>query len=104
MEVLGQVDAVHDGREIKRASVYDIQPNDLSLDEPGLNSTAAFSIVSYISVLAKVTDVALIMTINHPSARVFNMLDDLLLMGFTNPTTLQITTWNTSSNLGRGSS
>jgi len=32
MEVLGQVDAVHDGREIKRASVYDIQPNDLSLD------------------------------------------------------------------------
>mmetsp|Transcript_9585 Transcript_9585/g.13216 ORF Transcript_9585/g.13216 Transcript_9585/m.13216 type:complete len:102 (-) Transcript_9585:129-434(-) len=96
MEVLGQVDAVHDGREIKRASVYDIQPNDLSLDEPGLNSTAAFSIVSYISVLAKVTDVALIMTINHPSARVshqvlfasplkfccnfqvFNMLDDLL--------------------------
>ena len=36
----------------------------------GLDSTAAFSIVSYISKIAKSTNVAVIMTIHQPSALV----------------------------------
>jgi len=44
----------------------------------GLDSTAAYSIVIYISVLDKATNVVVIMTIHLPSALVFNMLDDLL--------------------------
>jgi hypothetical protein len=52
------------------------------LDEPttGLDSTAAFSIVSYLVTVAKATNVAVIMTIHQPSALVFDMLDDLLIL------------------------
>lgn len=46
----------------------------------GLDSTAAFSIVSYLVKVAKETNVAVIMTIHQPSALVFGMLDDLLLL------------------------
>ena len=55
---------------------------DTCVTEPttGLDSTAAFSIVSYLVKIAKETGVAVIMTIHQPSALVFNMLDDLLLL------------------------
>jgi hypothetical protein len=46
----------------------------------GLDSTAAYSIVQYLVKVAKQTDVAVIMTIHQPSASVFAMLDDLLLL------------------------
>ena len=58
------------------------KPNILFLDEPttGLDSTAAFSIVSYLTKVAKATNVAVIMTIHQPSALVFEMLDDLMIL------------------------
>ena len=46
----------------------------------GLDSTAAFSIVKYLVQVAKATKVAVLLTIHQPSAMVFNMLDDLLLL------------------------
>lgn len=46
----------------------------------GLDSTAAYSIVKYLTKVAKSTNVAIIMTIYQPSALVFEMLDDLLLL------------------------
>jgi ATP-binding cassette, subfamily G (WHITE), member 2, SNQ2 len=73
------------GGEIKRLSVgigLISNPNVLFLDEPttGLDSTAAFSIVQYLSIVAKATNVAVIMTLHQPSGLVFDMLDDLLLL------------------------
>lgn len=73
------------GGEVKRISVgigMISNPHVLFLDEPttGLDSTAAFSIVSYLVTVAKATNVAVIMTIHQPSALVFEMLDDLLLL------------------------
>ena len=46
----------------------------------GLDSTAAYSIVKYLVQVAKATKVAVLLTIHQPSAMVFNMLDDLLLL------------------------
>ena len=46
----------------------------------GLDSTAAYSIVKYLVQVAKATKVAVLMTIHQPSAMVFDMLDDLLLL------------------------
>ncbi|CAM9188663.1 unnamed protein product, partial [Ectocarpus fasciculatus] len=91
LEVLGLTEkkdiAIKDlsGGEVKRVSVgigMISNPYVLFLDEPttGLDSTAAFSIVSYLVTVAKATNVAVIMTIHQPSALVFEMLDDLLLL------------------------
>eukprot|EP01038_Epipyxis_sp_PR26KG_P013595 gene13595-18245_t len=73
------------GGELKRVSVglgMMSNPNVLFLDEPttGLDSTAAYSIVEYLVAIAKVSQVAVILTIHQPSALVFGMLDDLLLL------------------------
>ena len=73
------------GGEMKRVSIgigMISNPKVLFLDEPttGLDSTAAYSIVRYIAIIAKATKVAVIMTIHQPSTLVFNMLDDLLLL------------------------
>ena len=73
------------GGEVKRVSVgigMISNPYVLFLDEPttGLDSTAAYSIVKYLVQIATTTNVAIIMTIHQPSALVFNMLDDLLLL------------------------
>ena len=46
----------------------------------GLDSSAAYSIVSYLVQVAKATKVAVLLTIHQPSAMVFEMLDDLLLL------------------------
>lgn len=46
----------------------------------GLDSTAAFSIVNYLKIMAKATNVAIIMTIHQPSALVFDLLDSLYLL------------------------
>lgn len=73
------------GGEIKRLSVgigLISNPYVLFLDEPttGLDSTAAYSIVQYLSIVAKATNVAVIMTLHQPSGLVFDMLDDLFLL------------------------
>ncbi|CAE7391918.1 ABCG23, partial [Symbiodinium microadriaticum] len=73
------------GGQKKRAEIaceLIASPSILLLDEPttGLDSTAAYSIVRYLSTVAKATKVAVIMTIHQPSALVFDMLDDLLLL------------------------
>ena len=73
------------GGEVKRVSVgvgMISKPSVLFLDEPttGLDSTAAYSIAQYIASVAKSTNVAVIMTIHQPSALVFEMFDDLLLL------------------------
>ena len=91
LEVLGLTDRQNvrvahlSGGEIKRVSIgvgLISQPNVLFLDEPttGLDSTAAFSIVQYLSKVAKKMNIAVIMTIHQPSAIVFDMLDDLFLL------------------------
>lgn len=73
------------GGEVKRVCVgvgMMSKPNVLFLDEPttGLDSTAAFSIVQYLTSVARATQVSVIMTIHQPSALVFQMVDDLLLL------------------------
>jgi ABC-type multidrug transport system ATPase subunit len=73
------------GGEVKRVSIgvgLISKPNVLFLDEPttGLDSTSSYSIVKYLVILAKTTNIAIIMTIHQPSALVFSMLDDLLLL------------------------
>jgi ABC-type multidrug transport system ATPase subunit len=73
------------GGELKRVSVgmgMVVSPNVLFLDEPttGLDSSAAFSMVDYIVQVAQKTGVVVIMTIHQPSAMVFSMLQDLLLL------------------------
>jgi len=73
------------GGEIKRLSIgvgLISNPSVLFLDEPttGLDSTAAYSIVSYLVKLARKINIAIIMTIHQPSAMVFDMLDDLFLL------------------------
>jgi ABC-type multidrug transport system ATPase subunit/ABC-type multidrug transport system permease subunit len=73
------------GGEVKRVSVgigLISKPHVLFLDEPttGLDSTASYSIVKYLVQIAKTTNVAVIMTIHQPSALMFDMLDDLLLL------------------------
>eukprot|EP00730_Choanoeca_flexa_P007398 TRINITY_DN12326_c3_g2_i1.p1 TRINITY_DN12326_c3_g2~~TRINITY_DN12326_c3_g2_i1.p1 ORF type:complete len:1308 (+),score=386.87 TRINITY_DN12326_c3_g2_i1:37-3924(+) len=54
----------------------------LFLDEPttGLDSAAAYTIVKYITKIARNTGVVTIMTIHQPSAAVFAALDDLYLL------------------------
>eukprot|EP00045_Choanoeca_perplexa_P016596 m.225179 g.225179 ORF g.225179 m.225179 type:complete len:1297 (+) comp17304_c0_seq1:154-4044(+) len=54
----------------------------LFLDEPttGLDSAAAYTIVKYITKIARNTGVVCIMTIHQPSAAVFAALDDLYLL------------------------
>mmetsp|Transcript_15500 Transcript_15500/g.22736 ORF Transcript_15500/g.22736 Transcript_15500/m.22736 type:complete len:116 (+) Transcript_15500:91-438(+) len=85
MEVLGLAEKRRtqlknlSGGEIKRVSVgigMISNPNVLFLDEPttGLDSTAAYSIVIYISVLDKATNVVVIMTIHLPSALVSHQI------------------------------
>jgi ABC-type multidrug transport system ATPase subunit len=71
--------------ELKRLSVgigLISNPFVLFLDEPttGLDSTAAYSIVSYLAIVAKATQVAVIMTLHQPSSLVFDMIDDLFLL------------------------
>lgn len=73
------------GGEVKRVSIgigLISKPNVLFLDEPttGLDSTAAFAIVNYLSEIAATMNIAVILTIHQPSALVFDMLDDLLLL------------------------
>jgi len=73
------------GGEKKRLSIgvgLISNPKVLFLDEPttGLDSTAAYSIVSYLVKIARFTNVAVILTIHQPSALVFQMLDDLCLL------------------------
>lgn len=73
------------GGEVKRVSVgigMISDPYVLFLDEPtsGLDSSAAYSIVEYLVSIAAKTNVAVIMTIHQPSALVFDMLDDLMLL------------------------
>lgn len=71
--------------ELKRVSVgmgMISNPNVLFLDEPttGLDSSAAYSIVKYLSELAAATNVVVIMTIHQPAQMVFDMLQDLYLL------------------------
>lgn len=73
------------GGELKRVSVgmgMIVAPNVLFLDEPttGLDSSAAFSMVDYIVQVAQKSGVVVIMTIHQPSAMIFGMLQDLLLL------------------------
>lgn len=73
------------GGELKRVSVgmgMIVAPNVLFLDEPttGLDSSAAFSMVDYVVQVAQKSGVIVIMTIHQPSAMVFGMLQDLLLL------------------------
>jgi ABC-type multidrug transport system ATPase subunit len=57
------------------------KPRALFLDEPttGLDSTAAHFVVEHIKAVAE-TGVTVIMTIHQPSAEVFAMLDDIILL------------------------
>lgn len=91
IRILGLVSKSHSlvktlsGGELKRVSVgmgMITAPNTLFLDEPttGLDSSAAFSLVTYLVDMAKNTDVAVIMTIHQPSEMVFDMLQDLMLL------------------------
>lgn len=71
--------------ELKRVSVgmgMISNPNVLFLDEPttGLDSSAAYSIVKYLSELSAATNVVVIMTIHQPAQMVFDMLQDLYLL------------------------
>jgi len=71
--------------ELKRVSVsigMIANPNVLFLDEPttGLDSSAAYSIVKFLSNLSKATNVVIIMTIHQPAQPVFDMLQDLYLL------------------------
>jgi ABC-type multidrug transport system ATPase subunit len=71
--------------ELKRVSVgmgMISNPNVLFLDEPttGLDSSAAYSIVKYLSELSRATNVVVIMTIHQPAQMVFDMLQDLYLL------------------------
>jgi ABC-type multidrug transport system ATPase subunit len=71
--------------ELKRVSVgmgMISNPNVLFLDEPttGLDSSAAYSIVKYLSELSAATKVVVIMTIHQPAPMVFDLLQDLYLL------------------------
>eukprot|EP00599_Poterioochromonas_sp_BG-1_P003195 CAMPEP_0173133204 /NCGR_PEP_ID=MMETSP1105-20130129/595_1 /TAXON_ID=2985 /ORGANISM="Ochromonas sp., Strain BG-1" /LENGTH=1323 /DNA_ID=CAMNT_0014044843 /DNA_START=330 /DNA_END=4298 /DNA_ORIENTATION=+ len=89
--ILGLADKAHyscrrlTSGELKRVSVgmgMIANPNVLFLDEPttGLDSTAAYSIVKYLSDLSRDTNVVVIMTIHQPAQIVFDMLQDLYLL------------------------
>lgn len=91
LTILGLADKVHvackhlTSGELKRVSVgmgMISKPNVLFLDEPttGLDSSAAFSIVKYLSQLSVATNVVVIMTIHQPAQMVFDMLQDLYLL------------------------
>lgn len=91
MVILGLSDKIHTlckdltSGELKRVSVgmgMISNPNVLFLDEPttGLDSTAAYSIVKYLSGLSTATNVVIVMTIHQPAQIVFHMLEDLYLM------------------------
>lgn len=73
------------GGQLKRVSVgmgMISSPNILFLDEPttGLDSSAAYSIVKYVTELSKITKVVVILTIHQPAQTVFDMLQDLYLL------------------------
>lgn len=73
------------GGELKRVSVgmgMISSPHVLFLDEPttGLDSSAAYSLVKFLSELSAATNVVIIMTIHQPAQIVFDMLQDLYLM------------------------
>eukprot|EP00752_Nemacystus_decipiens_P016241 g14521.t1 len=73
------------GGELKRLSIgvgMVSEPEVLFLDEPttGLDSASTYSVVKYISNLAKQTKVVCIMTIHQPASEVFDMIEDLMLM------------------------
>ncbi|CAM9559455.1 unnamed protein product [Discosporangium mesarthrocarpum] len=73
------------GGEKKRLSIamgMVAAPRVLFLDEPttGLDSAAAYSVVGYISKVARETNVVCIMTIHQPAGEVFNQLEDLMLL------------------------
>eukprot|EP01033_Poteriospumella_lacustris_P003037 gene3037-2222_t len=91
LTILGLADQVHTSckdltsGELKRVSVgmgMISNPNVLFLDEPttGLDSSAAYSIVKYLSELSRATNVVVIMTIHQPAQMVFDMLQDLYLL------------------------
>lgn len=91
LTILGLADKVHvrcanlTSGELKRVSVgmgMISNPNVLFLDEPttGLDSTAAYSIVKYLSELSSATNVVVVMTIHQPAPMVFDLLQDLYLL------------------------
>jgi ABC-type multidrug transport system ATPase subunit len=91
LSILGLADKMHtscrelSSGELKRVSVgmgMISNPNVLFLDEPttGLDSSAAYSIVSYLRQLCSATKVVVIMTIHQPAPMVFDLLEDLYLL------------------------
>ena len=91
LRILGLADTAHTScreltsGQLKRVSVgmgMISNPNVLFLDEPttGLDSSAAYSIVKYLSELSYSTNVVVIMTIHQPAQIVFDMLQDLYLL------------------------
>lgn len=57
-------------------------PSVLFLDEPttGLDSEAALQVVTYLRRVARCTGVVCLVTLHQPSAEIFHMIDDLLLL------------------------
>ena len=73
------------GGQLKRVSIglgLVAQPQVLFLDEPttGLDSSAAYTIMDYLSRVTKELGITTITTLHQPSRAVFNNIDDLLLL------------------------
>ena len=73
------------GGERKRVSIgvgLISQPRVLFLDEPstGLDAAAAFSVIEHLVAVTRATGLIVVLTIHQPSAAMFEMLDDLLLL------------------------
>lgn len=91
LEILGLTDTAHipcarlTGGQLKRVSIgigLITRPSCLFLDEPttGLDSSAAYTITSYINRIARRLKVVVICTMHQPSRSVFNQVDDLILL------------------------